>query len=221
MRNLYHFTLCPFSRKVRILLNEKNLEYNLISEEFWKKTPKFLSINPIGQVPVLIDDENSIIDSMVICEFLEEKYGYSGLLGKNYADKAEVRRLVALFDQKMFADCVKHILFERVIKYFSSSESPNSSLIRVAKNNLSNYLSYIKTLLMRDQWIAGNCFTIADIAIASHISVLDYFGDVPWSYDSTIKDWYSVVKSRPSFRAILQDKIAGFKPNQNYEKLDF
>ncbi|CAK8163052.1 FtsZ-localized protein A [Candidatus Xenohaliotis californiensis] len=221
MRSLHHFILCPFSRKVRILLNEKELDCELVSEEFWEKKSKFLILNPVGQVPVLVDEGTAIIDSSAICEFLEEKYGISGLLGKTYTDKAVVRGLMAIFDQKMFHDVVKYILSERLIKYLSTSEAPNSSLIRIAKNNLIEYLNYMRRLLLKSQWLMGDIFTLADIAAASHISILDYFGDMPWNYDNVVKEWYSVIKSKPSFRNILKDRIAGFTPNGIYEKLDF
>ena len=63
--------------------------------------------------------------------------------------------------------------------------------------------------------------TCADVVAASHISTIDYFGEIKWDNFPLIKQWYAIIKSRPSFRSILQDHIAGFVPYTDYANLDF
>ena len=100
MRTLYHLWLSPFSRKIRIVLIEKNLDFQMIVEETWERRHEFLALNPTGEVPVLIEQDDTVLaESSVICEYLEERYPEPGLIGKNLHDRAEVRRLVAWFDQ--------------------------------------------------------------------------------------------------------------------------
>ena len=70
-------------------------------------------------------------------------------------------------------------------------------------------------------WLAGDDFSLADIAAAAHISCVDYLGDVPWSDYPGAHDWYARVKSRPSFRPLLADHIPGLPPPKHYADLDF
>src|ERR1700688_1745548 len=104
MRTLYHYPLCPFSRKVRLHMHEKKIEFSLESEPIWKKREEFLDLNPTGQVPVLVDNDFIIADSSAITEYLEEMYQGSALLPTNPRDRAEVRRLVGYIDGKFYND---------------------------------------------------------------------------------------------------------------------
>jgi glutathione S-transferase len=71
------------------------------------------------------------------------------------------------------------------------------------------------------KWLAGDQLTIADLAAAAHLSSVDYLGDVPWSEDESAKNWYARLKSRPSFRALLAETVAGLPPAPSYADLDF
>jgi glutathione S-transferase len=70
-------------------------------------------------------------------------------------------------------------------------------------------------------WLAGDQLSLADLAAAAHLSAVDYLGDVPWNEDEAAKNWYARVKSRPSFRPILADTLAGIAPAKCYADLDF
>jgi glutathione S-transferase len=63
--------------------------------------------------------------------------------------------------------------------------------------------------------------TLADFAAAAQLSVLDYSSDVDWDRHAVVKDWYAKIKSRPSFRGLLADQVAGFPPPPHYADLDF
>ena len=68
---------------------------------------------------------------------------------------------------------------------------------------------------------AGDELSLADIAAAAHLSTLDYIGDVPWKDHESAKDWYARIKSRPSFRPLLGDRIPSAPPPSHYVDLDF
>ncbi len=71
MRTLYHLPLSPFSRKVRLVLAEKRLPFDLRTEKVWERRPEYLDLNPAGTVPTLVEDNGlAIPDSGVICEYL-------------------------------------------------------------------------------------------------------------------------------------------------------
>ena len=67
----------------------------------------------------------------------------------------------------------------------------------------------------------GTGLSYADLSAAAHLSAADYLGDVPWNEDETAKDWYARVTSRPSFRSILAETVAGIRPSPTYADLDF
>jgi glutathione S-transferase len=93
--------------------------------------------------------------------------------------------------------------------------------IRAGRTNIRYHLKYIGYLIGQRNWLAGDQLTYADLAAAAHLSCVDYLGDVPWDEDDTAKHWYARVKSRPAFRALLADRIAGMPPPAHYADLDF
>src|ERR1700742_4541693 len=96
MRILYHLWLSPFSRTIRVVLKEKNLDFTMKAEKVWERRPEFLALNPAGDVPVLIEpDGTTLADSAAITEFLEETYPERNLLGATPLERAQTRRLVA------------------------------------------------------------------------------------------------------------------------------
>ncbi len=222
MRTLYHFWLCPFSRKVRILLAEKDLDFELQFEKIWERRAEFLGLNPAGQVPVLVEDDGSVLaESSAICEYLDEGYADVTFLGSDVQERAETRRLVAWFDLKFYAEVTQNLVDEKVLKRFMAMGEPSSDAIRAGRHNVGYHLDYIGYLADRRNWLAGDAFSLADIAAASQLSCVDYLGDVPWDSHGAAKDWYARVKSRPSFQPLLKDSIAGFHPPHHYADLDF
>jgi glutathione S-transferase len=222
MRILYHIPLCPFSRKVRVVLKEKNLEFELRQERVWDRRPEYLQMNPAAEVPVLVETDGSpIADSGVICEYLEEVYRDRLLLGIDPLDRAEVRRLIAWFDLKMNREVTQNLVGEKMLKRQMGYGTPSSAAIRAGHANIHYHLDYIAFLVERRRWLAGDHFSLADIAAAAHLSVLDYVGDVPWGSHELAKDWYARIKSRPSFRPLLADHIPGNPPPEHYTDLDF
>ena len=222
MRTLYHLWLSPFSRKVRVALKEKKLEFELKVEQVWERRPEFLKLNPAGQVPVLVDEDGSVIsDSTVICEYLEEVYPEPPLLGDDAKERAEVRRIAAWFDLTFSHEVTRNLVGEKMMKRMLGSGEPNSAAIRAGHQNIHYHLYYIGYLADRRNWLAGEAFSLADIAAGAQLSSVDYIGDVPWDEHARAREWYARLKSRPSFRPLLSDHIPGAPPPPHYADLDF
>ncbi|PZQ48244.1 MAG: glutathione S-transferase [Micavibrio aeruginosavorus] len=222
MRTLYHVWLHPFSRKVRVALAEKKLEFDLQVEKIWERRTAFLAMNPAGDVPVLVEQDGVILsNSQVICEYLEEVYPEIDLLGKDPHDRAETRRLVGWFDVKFNREVTDNLVGEKLMKRFLKLGEPHGPSIRAGHANIHYHLDYIGFLCEKRTWLAGEKFTLADIAAAAHLSAIDYIGDVPWDEHHHARDWYARVKSRPSFKPLLEDRIPGFTPVEHYENVDF
>ncbi|WP_065432464.1 glutathione S-transferase family protein [Ehrlichia ruminantium] len=221
MDTLYHFPLCPFSRKVRIFLKEKKFNFHQIEENPWKKREDFIKINPVCQVPVLISGQYVIADSQAICEYIEELYDSIPMLSSSLYIRAIVRKLIFWIDYKFYNEVTRYIINEKISKLYIKNASPDSRFIQAARQNLLPHIRYIEKLLKTTSWVACNEFTLADITLAAHISVLDYVNILPWHLLHTLKEWYSLVKSRPSFSEILNDKVTGITPPIHYQMLDF
>lgn len=222
MRTLYHLPLSPFSRKIRVALAEKKLEASLQVEMVWERREAFLALNPAGTVPVLVDEDGTTLaDSRVIVEYLEEVAPEVPLIPGTPAERAEVRRLLAWFDEKFANEVTSLLVGEKVQKRFPGLGEPSSQAIRAGLANITTHMAYIEYLAERRTWLAGDRFSIADIAAAAHLSCVDYIGDVPWKDHGEAMEWYARVKSRPSFRPLLSDHIPGLKPPPHYADLDF
>ena len=223
MRILYHYPLCPFSRRVRVLLNEKKLDYTMKIENFWEKRTEFMRLNHAMEVPVLVDLNNAqIADSDVIVEYIEEMYTQIPLYPEDPVQKAETRRLSNWFAHKLSGLVTLPILQEKVFSRMKNKNAiPNSNRIREAKKEIGNQMHYIAWLTQRNDWLAGSEFSMADITAVTQLSVLDYLGDIYWEDYPEVKLWYMRIKSRPSFNAILTDQIPILAPSAHNGELDF
>jgi glutathione S-transferase len=222
MRQLYHTHLSPFCRKIRMMMKEKNIEFELVCENPWDRNLEFFALNPAGEVPVLVEDSGTVISgSYAIGEYLEEHYPEVNLLGSTAAERAEVRRLVDWFDHKFDYEVTQNVLFEKTFKHYFGQGAPNSAAIRAGKNNMMYHLDYLGYLAAERYFLAGDTLTMADLAAAAHFSALDYLGDVPWDYNLAAHNWYALMKSRPSMRCILAERVRGVRPPAYYENPDF
>lgn len=225
MYRLYHYSICPFSRKVRAMLASKKLQVELVEERFWERHKEFILLNPAGEVPVLEERESglSIVDSAIICDFLEEMHpDNENWLGTELTEILEIKRLINWFDQKFYREVSSYLLNEKHFNRFRfRGATPSMERIRAALKNLSMHMNYLNFLLSKRTWLAGETFSLADIAAACQLSSIDYFGDINWEEYRKVAAWYSLVKSKQCFESILQDRIAGFNPPDWYADLDF
>lgn len=223
MWQLFQFPLCPFSRKVRLLLGEKGVGYELVRESPWERRDEFLDLNPAGRTPMMVeaDKGNVLIDSWAICEFFEETVNKAPMINGTAINRAEIRRLVAWFDEQFFADVVAPLMHERMKKRLIERASPDARVLREAMKLALNHLDYTDYLLDHRNWLGGATMSLADLSAAAHISVADYLGGIDWRGHEQTKRWYSGLKSRPSFRPLLSERMEVISPPQHYDKVDF
>jgi glutathione S-transferase len=228
MHRLTHFTLCPHSRSVRLALAECAREFELAEERPWEWSKSLLSLNPAGELPVLRLDRGPLLcGAYAISEFLAEEQtrqaaGAALLPGAREA-RAEARRLIDWFHCKLDREVTRELMAERVYPCLSGGpvDAPETDLLRAIQANLRYHMSYIDHLAGERHWLAGDDMTFADLAAAAHLSTADYLGEVPWEDHGAAKAWYARVKSRPSFRPLLADRVAILRPPPHYADLDF
>jgi glutathione S-transferase len=230
MATLFHHPFCPHSRFVRLALGEHGLETRLVEERSWERRPEFLAINPAGETPVLVDEgAPAIPGAFGVVEYLDEVYGAAmgdrRLMPDATNDRIEVRRLLSWFNNKFFKEASGPLVTERIYKRYMSSDvgggPPSPEVIRAARANVRYHLSYVGWLARTRNWLAGDRMTYVDLAAAAHLSAIDYLGDVPWTEDDAAKAWYVRVKSRPTFRPLLSEWLAGVPASPTYMDLDF
>ena len=221
MWHLYQFPLCPFSRKVRLLLGEKGIAYSLIRENPWEQRDEFLQMNPAGRTPVITDNKGiMLVDSVAISEYFDETVDKNSMVNGTASYRAEIRRLVALFDQQFFGDVTAPMLHERMTKRLVYRQPPDAKVLREAMKLANNHLDYIDYLIDHRAWIAGSTMSMADLAAAAQISVADYLGGIDWAGHGQARGWYAVFKSRPSLRPVLTERMDMIKPPPHYAQLD-
>jgi glutathione S-transferase len=230
MYTLFHHPFCPLSRFIRLALGEHGLELRLVEERVWERRKTFLALNPAGTTPVLTADGRSAIPGAgIIVEYLDEAHGREmgerRLLPTSMGERIEVRRLMAWFNEKFYQEASNPLVTERIYKRFMSEQdgggAPAAEVMRAAKANVRYHLAYIGWLARTRNFLAGDRLTYADLAAAAHLSAIDYLGDVPWIEDEAAKAWYARVKSRPSFRPLLSEWLAGVPASRTYVDLDF
>lgn len=223
----------PFSagcRYVRLLLGEYGQGADFIQEKFWQRRPQLLTLNPAGSVPIIVENgTDPVVGAIVIGEYIDETRGAlmrdKRLVPENPHKRAEVRRLVEWFLIKMESEVVGYLTGERIFKILMSSAEgggpPDVGILRAGRANLKNHLPYIANLAATRNWLGGTHISHADMAAAASISILDYLGEISWDDEPALKEWYARMKSRPSFRPLLSDKIPGLAPVSHYIDLDF
>jgi glutathione S-transferase len=223
MWHLYQFPLCPFSRKVRLALAEKTVPFELKRVSPWAQDDDFSDLNPAGETPVLVEEQKGIvlIDSSAICEYFEETLDRAPMIPGTSINRAEVRRLVNWFDGKLHRDVVAPLMDERMRKRLVSRAPPDTAVLRRAMTAANGHLDYIDYLMDHRRWLAGPALTLADLAAAAQLSVADYLGGLDWRGHKQAADWYGVIKSRPSFRPLLGERMEVIQPPAHYDKVDF
>ena len=204
------------------MLAEKKLDFTLKFEPFWDKREEFFELNHAMEVPVLVDlNGSTIAESHAIEEYLHETVKEPNLLGKTPSERAEARRLVYWFDLKFSKEVSLPFLEEKHFNHYKRINRVDSVRLREAAKELLLHLDYIGWLVARRNFLAGDHFSMGDIAAAAHISALDYLGLIPFEHNHDMKAWYMRVKSRPTFKPFLTDKIPNMKPTEYYSLLDF
>ncbi len=228
MAKLYHYPLDPFCRRIRLSLGEYGAQTELLEEKPWELRAAFLSLNPAGEVPVYVaPDGTTVCGILAVSEYLEETRVTDSfsLLGDTPAQRAEVRRLVAWFDGRFNFEITAPVLMEKAIRRqlpaAAGGGSPDITRVRNALKRIPGHLDYIARLTSERGLLAGDALSMADLAAAAHISVLEYLDALDWTGQEAAKLWYQRIKSRPAFRPLLADRVRGISPPAVYSALDF
>lgn len=225
MPRLLQHRLDPASRLVRLMLAEYGIAIDLEDIKPWRRDPHFLELNPAATAPVLTDEgQPSAVGGLACIHIVEDRYSpaaVAGLFPAQPADRAEMWRLIDWVLVKFNDEVTRYVIEEKIVKRDLPGATPDPGVLRVAKANLAEHLLYFNWLFATRQWVGGEVMTLADFALAAHLSALDYLGDVNWDAAVEVRQWYARIKSRPAFRTLLNDRVGGMPPHAGYADLDF
>jgi glutathione S-transferase len=200
MIKLYDFKSSPNCQRVKVVLAEKNLPYEIVPIDLTKKeqkNPDYLKMNPYGKVPVLTDDNTVLYESLIINEYLEEKYPNPPLMPKEPAKKAKGRILVD-YGMAHFDSAYQKLRMELM----KEAKEQSQPIIDGAKNDLKKLLQRFEEELGEQQYLLGE-FSLVDADLIPRFTRLEGFGVLPDSSLPRLGKYLERVKARPSVKAIL------------------
>jgi glutathione S-transferase len=201
MMKLYDYPDCPFAQKVRVVLAEKELEYEKVFVDLrtgeHRQNAEFLKLNPYGRVPVLIDDEVVVYDSTIINEYLEEEYPHPSLMPEDSNGRARVRTLEDYCDNSFLPSAG----FVQAELSKPQAEQDGERLQRY-RNELSRGLKRLESFLGGKEFLVEGQFSLADIAFVPALLILPRLGvDVEPNLRG-VAAWINRLKQRPSIKIL-------------------
>jgi glutathione S-transferase len=202
--------LSPFVRKTRVFLAEKGVPYELdplvpfgVSAEYKKKSP-------LGKIPCLEHDGRALPDSSVICAYLEKVQPQPPLYPTDAWDYGRALWFEEYMDGGFVANAMAPIFFERIVKKLIGGQADQARIQGALDKALPEGLDYLTGELGDNQYVVGNRFTIADIAVASPFVNLAHAGvTVDAARWPKLAAYIDRIHSRPSFKPLIEEERAG------------
>ncbi len=156
----------PYVRKVLAVCEMKGVPYRLDPIVPFFGDDRFSELNPLRRIPVFIDDEVSVSDSTVICEYLEERYPSPALRPATPAERARARWIEEFADTRIGDVFIWRIFYEAVINPFIWQKPRDKEKIaRIVAEELSEVMGHLEKLAPADGFLFG-AVSIADISVA-------------------------------------------------------
>jgi glutathione S-transferase len=200
MIRLYDYPECLFAQKVKVVLAEKELEYETVAVDLRKgeqRQPEFLKLNPYGRVPVLIDDEVVVYDSTIINEYLEDEYPHPALMPEDSAGRAKIRLLEDFCDNS-FLPSASFVLIE-----LSKAEGEqDAERLQRYRTELQRGLARLETQFGGKEYLVGE-YSIADIAFVPAVLILARLGVDVDPRLRQVAAWIGRLRQRPAVASLL------------------
>ena len=203
----------PPSRFARLLIAEKRLTFDPVTPE-----------EEGQQLPVFIDmDGTRAVGLWAIVDHLEGNYPEHPMAPEDASARAEALRLLDWAMGTLHDNVTRRIVYEKAAQRYTGAaakRAPDMEAIRAGREALKAALGEVGRSADTHGYLAARKCTLGDLAVAAHISALDYFGEIPWAEYPAAAEWYMRMKSRPSFRSLLADRVPGQPPVAHYAELD-
>lgn len=186
----------PYARKIRIVLVEKKIDFDLVIDSPWVEGNRVASLNPLGKVPVLVlDDDSTLFDSRVIAEYLDTVAPNNRLIPASGRERISVKRWEALADGVLDAAVAAFLESRRA----DGERSP--AWMERQRGKVEQALRAMSSDLGEQAWCHGNALSLADIAVGCALGYVSFrLGDIPWSGQyPNLARLYEKLMQRPAF----------------------
>mgnify|MGYP001445799849 CR=1 FL=1 len=192
---LYSTTYCPYAWRTRIVLHEKEVPFEVFEVDLKNKQQEFLEVSPTGMVPLFIDDGTRITDSMVVNEYIEEKYPRPNLLGEAPAERAAVRAEIVDLNWNRSQPLAK---LAAMFLYNCRERDRDRVRRQLAKWNA--YLDELDKRFEADDWLVLGRYSMADISLYATVAVSSGFGIDTGEERRALRGWLARMEDRGSVR---------------------
>jgi glutathione S-transferase len=194
---LYNTQRCPYARRTRMVLHEKQIDFDVYEVDLSNKSEEFLSVSPYGKVPVLVVDGTSLYESNIVNEYLDEVRETPRLMPEDPKGRALARSWMAFADDYFFPAVFRI----RMGSQWGFSEEQ----VQEAREKLQDALSRLERQLEGKEYLMGE-YTLADIAHAGNFHRLRELaerGDVPLQKHPNVTAWMERLENRKSYKAAV------------------
>ncbi|HUY03243.1 MAG TPA: glutathione S-transferase N-terminal domain-containing protein [Rhodocyclaceae bacterium] len=162
MMNLYSGTTCPFSQRCRIVLYEKQMDFQVIDVDLFNKPEDIAVINPYNRVPVLVDRDLVLYESNIINEYIDERFPHPQLMPPDPIMRARARQLLFTMEHELFS-------------HIEALEKNQKSADR-SRDHVRDRLTELAPIFTKQKHMLGDEFSMLDVAIAPLLWRLDHYG---------------------------------------------
>lgn len=206
---VYGVALSPFVRKTRVFLAEKGLDYKLEQVNIFPAPDWFKDISPLGRIPVLKDEEANatLPDSSVICAYLERKYPEPALYPKDNLDYARALWYEEYADSELASNIGMGMFRPIVVNKLMGKDCDRVAAEKTLNEKLPRYFAYLDKEIGSRDFLVGDRFSIADIAVATQFANLAHTGyRADEAKYPNIARYVKAIHARPSFAACIAEE---------------
>jgi len=206
MLKIYGALLSPFVRKVRIVLAEKHVEYELVAQNPFDKSAEFLQRSPLGRIPALEDEQGrTLADSSIIAEYLEERFPEPALLPRDPYERARVRWFDEYADGGMAPTLTGTIFFQRIINAKLMKNQPDEKAVARGLADLDRFFGYLEREIDGRDYLVAGTFTLADVSVACQLVNLQHAGvTIDAARYPGLARWFARASERPTVAALVE-----------------
>ena len=190
MMVLYSGTTCPFSQRCRLVLFEKGMDFEVRDVDLFNKPEDISTMNPYGQVPILVERELILYESNIINEYIDERFPHPQLMPADPLMRARARLMLFNFEKELFVHV--HVLE-------SERNKANDKSHDKARAEIRDRLTTLAPLFLKNKYMLGDEFSILDVAVAPLLWRLDHYGIELSKTAAPLMKYAERIFSRPAY----------------------
>jgi RNA polymerase-associated protein len=163
MMTLYSTITCPYSHRCRIVLHEKDMDFQVIDVDPNNKSEDLAVMSPYGKAPVLVERDLILYESNIINEYIDDRFPHPQLMPADPLMRARARLLLYRFEQELFC-------------YIDAFDDSDQKAIDKARTVIADNLTIISTIFEKQKFMLGDEYSMLDVAIAPLLWRLEHFG---------------------------------------------